>query len=210
MKDGSLPRSGSTPRRRPWFSRPTERSSIAATTTHRATAPILERSLLDWHSRRCSLKSPPSLCPSCLLTDASFPRRSSRRDVDVDVFNRSETYTMTTAVTAVADTVKAEAEGAPTEEQTKFAAFLADQAAVDRVMEPVYEHGDRVMRWFVLGHAAISVVLAAFYETWSLSLIVTSAATLMFLVSVKTLPRHRITRIVAGIVLQTFVALHIY
>ena len=37
-----------------------------------------------------------------------------------------------------------------------FEDFRADTKQVEEVMAPVYEHGDRVMKWFILGHAAIS------------------------------------------------------
>jgi serine phosphatase RsbU (regulator of sigma subunit) len=91
-----------------------------------------------------------------------------------------------------------------------FKDFLADRKKVDEIMAPVYEHGDGVMRWIVLGHAAVAMLLAGFYSTWGLSIIVTVAATMMFFMSVSVLPRNRVTRIISGIVLQTFVALHIY
>lgn len=91
-----------------------------------------------------------------------------------------------------------------------FDEFSADKAQVDRVMAHVYDHGDRVTTRIVLAHAILSLFLASVYRTWALSIIIAFAATTMFLVSVRLLPRQRATRIIAGISLQTFVALHIY
>jgi two-component system, NtrC family, sensor histidine kinase HydH len=88
--------------------------------------------------------------------------------------------------------------------------FVADPARVNAVMNDVYERGDRVMRQLIGLHLLFTVGFAAIYETWLLSLLVGAAGGGMFFVSVLLLPRQRLTRVLAGISLQVFVALHIY
>jgi len=78
------------------------------------------------------------------------------------------------------------------------------------VMDGIYARADRLMMGVMAAHFVIALALAPMYDTWPTSLIVGGAGALMFLVSVVLLPRHFITRCVAGISLQTFVALHIY
>jgi PAS domain-containing protein len=78
------------------------------------------------------------------------------------------------------------------------------------IMEGVYERGDRIMRIFFFVHALIAIGLACFYDTWLVTLVVGGAALAMFIISVELLPRHFITRCIAGFSLQLFVALHIY
>jgi signal transduction histidine kinase len=91
-----------------------------------------------------------------------------------------------------------------------FEAFCADSRRVDAVMNDVYARGDRLMSVLVGVHFAFSVAFSAFYGTWLASLAIGVSAGAMFYLSVALLPRHRITRIVAGISLQTFVMLHIW
>jgi signal transduction histidine kinase/DNA-binding response OmpR family regulator len=81
---------------------------------------------------------------------------------------------------------------------------------VRSTMDGLYGRADRLMRWFILGHFGIAIALAPLYSTWLTTLVVGGAAVAMFMVSVTLLPRHFVTRCVAGISLQTFVALHIY
>jgi signal transduction histidine kinase/CheY-like chemotaxis protein len=78
------------------------------------------------------------------------------------------------------------------------------------VMDGIYGRADRLMMGFVALHFVIALALAPMYDTWRTTLLVGGAGALMFLVSVVLLPRHFVTRCVAGISLQTFVALHIY
>ena len=77
-------------------------------------------------------------------------------------------------------------------------------------MADVYARGDRFMLRLVAFHAALTVLFATLYKTWFVSAVVGGAAVVMFVLSWKLLPRHRVTRIVSGIALQTFVALHIF
>jgi two-component system, NtrC family, sensor histidine kinase HydH len=95
-------------------------------------------------------------------------------------------------------------------EPTTFEQFFADRERADGVMTEVYKRGDRLMMRLIGFHIVLSVALAAFYQTWVLSLVVAAAAGGMFFLSVALLPGQRTTRVLAGISLQTFVALHIY
>ncbi len=78
------------------------------------------------------------------------------------------------------------------------------------VMQPIYERGDRLVTRFVLLHALIAIGLATFYQTWLATGVITACAVAMFMLAVTLLPRSFVTRCLAGISLQMFVALHIY
>lgn len=78
------------------------------------------------------------------------------------------------------------------------------------MMEGVYDQGNRVMQLFFLGHTLVAIVFASFYDTWIATAIVCVVAWLMFSTSIRFFPRHFITRCIAGLALQFFVALHIY
>jgi len=78
------------------------------------------------------------------------------------------------------------------------------------VMREIYARGDRIMRTFLLFHAALALALAWFYGTWLVTLAVGGAAIGMFFVSATLLPGSFLTRCISGVSLQTFVALHIY
>ena len=80
----------------------------------------------------------------------------------------------------------------------------------EALMAGIHERGDRLVARFIGLHAAFAIGLATFYQTWLVTGVVTFCAVAMFFVAVKLLPRSFITRCVAGISLQTFVALHIY
>ena len=86
--------------------------------------------------------------------------------------------------------------------------FRPDEA--DAILAPIRERADRAMLRFVAAHLAISIALAFFYETWIVTACVASAATAMFVIARRLLPGSRLTRHIAGVSLQAFVALHIY
>jgi signal transduction histidine kinase/DNA-binding response OmpR family regulator len=83
-------------------------------------------------------------------------------------------------------------------------------AEADALLARIRERADRAMLWFVLAHLGISAGLACFYETWIVSACVAGAATAMFVSARLLLPGSALTRSIAGISLQAFVALHIY
>ena len=84
------------------------------------------------------------------------------------------------------------------------------EAEVSAIMDGIRTRGDRMMTIFLASHATLAMVLAAFYDTWLLTVSISVFAVTMFLVSARLLPGHFITRCVSGIALQMFVALHIY
>jgi two-component system, sensor histidine kinase and response regulator len=100
--------------------------------------------------------------------------------------------------------------GARSSQSSTFQEFVKDPVRVNAVMSGVYARGDRMMTWLVGLHLAFSLLFAIFYSTWVLSLLVGGVGAGMFFLSVRLLPGHRLTRVIAGISLQTFVALHIY
>jgi len=80
----------------------------------------------------------------------------------------------------------------------------------ERVMQPIYDEGDRYTRYFVLFHFLVGLGLAPFYDTWLMASVAGGLAAAMFLASAWLAPGTLVTRFVAGISLQAFVALHIY
>lgn len=81
---------------------------------------------------------------------------------------------------------------------------------IDVVLGEQYARADHLMKRFLCLHFLIALGLAGFYDTWLITLPVAIAALAMFFLSASLLPRSRCTRIIAGIALQVFVALHIY
>ncbi len=84
------------------------------------------------------------------------------------------------------------------------------QESVQEVMSGIYARGDRLMKRFLLFHFLLALVFAPIYGTWLVTLAVGAAAVGMFFASAALLPGAFLTRCVAGIALQMFVALHIY
>ena len=83
-------------------------------------------------------------------------------------------------------------------------------AATALAMDVIYARGDRWIRYFVLGHLALALTLAATTGRWLVSIIGAFASAALFLVAERLWPRTRTTRFAAGISLQAFCALHIY
>lgn len=84
------------------------------------------------------------------------------------------------------------------------------EVEVDEILEEQYGRIDLLMERFLWFHCVIAFALAFFYSTWSITLPVAASALLMFAICRRAMPRTLLTRCVAGISLQTFVALHIY
>ncbi len=82
--------------------------------------------------------------------------------------------------------------------------------AVAQIMGKVYRRADRLMLWFILGHNLLAFFGAFSYRTWAITIPVTVAADIMFISCMLLAPQARLTRMIAGLSLQTFVALHIY
>src|SRR5689334_17963886 len=84
------------------------------------------------------------------------------------------------------------------------------QAEVDAYMAGIHTRGDRIVSRFLAIHGLVALCLAFFYDTWLITGIVTVCALGMFALCAKLMPGSFLTRAVAGLSLQTFVALHIY
>ena len=97
----------------------------------------------------------------------------------------------------------------------RFHQFASDDfglpaETVTRIMGCVYRRADRLMLYFILGHTLLAFLHALSYGTWAITIPVTLAADLMFVSCILLAPETLLTRAVAGLSLQTFVALHIY
>jgi signal transduction histidine kinase len=98
----------------------------------------------------------------------------------------------------------------PASERARFDAFLADRARVRDVMEGAYRRGNVVVLCTLVAHGLLALALAPIYGTWALTAPIALAAVSMFVVSERLLPLERATRVIGGVALQVFVALHIY
>jgi signal transduction histidine kinase/CheY-like chemotaxis protein len=78
------------------------------------------------------------------------------------------------------------------------------------VLVPVYLRGDRWMRFFVIGHLLLALLLASVYGTWLQTALAAPAAFFVFWIPYKFAPGSFLTRCSAGLSLQIFVGLHIY
>ncbi len=78
------------------------------------------------------------------------------------------------------------------------------------MMSGIYGRGDTIITRFLLAHIALALGLGFVYGTWPITLTVCLAAPVIFLVSAALMPRSFLTRCLAGVSLQMFVALHIY
>jgi signal transduction histidine kinase/DNA-binding response OmpR family regulator len=80
----------------------------------------------------------------------------------------------------------------------------------EAVMNPIYRRGDKIVGYLIVFHLFLSISLASFYDTWFFSISSGILATTAFFICARLLPGSQLTRIVAGIVLQVFCAVHIY
>lgn len=85
-----------------------------------------------------------------------------------------------------------------------------NKADSEGAMQRIYERGDRIVGRFLLLHALLAFALGFVYETWLATSVVTVSAVAMFFISRALMPRSVVTRYLAGLALQCFVALHIY
>ena len=83
-------------------------------------------------------------------------------------------------------------------------------AATALAMDVIHARGDRWIRYFVLGHFTLALILAATTGRWVVSIIGAFASAALFLVSERLWPRSQVTRYAAGVSLQAFCALAIY
>jgi signal transduction histidine kinase/CheY-like chemotaxis protein len=81
---------------------------------------------------------------------------------------------------------------------------------VEAVLRPTRENGDRWIGRFLWMHLAVALLIAPFYGTWAEAAWIGVPALAAFLAARAIAPASFVTRCVAGISLQSFVALHIY
>jgi hypothetical protein len=79
-----------------------------------------------------------------------------------------------------------------------------------QALRRIHERGDRYMLGMLGFHMAAAVWFATFYETWFETWSIGGLAVAMFALAWRLQPGAALTRCVAGISLQAFVALHIY
>ncbi len=84
------------------------------------------------------------------------------------------------------------------------------RAEVAEILDPIRRRGDDLMVWFLAAHFLLGLLFAPLFDTWSLALTMGGIAFLEFLLARWLLPGHFVTRCIAGVSLQIFVALHIY
>lgn len=81
---------------------------------------------------------------------------------------------------------------------------------VQLILDPIYERGDELVRWFLLAHCGIALALAPVYATWAVAFVVSMAALSLYLVARRLMPRSYWTRAAGGVSLQVFAMLHIF
>ncbi|HRG45094.1 MAG TPA: methyl-accepting chemotaxis protein [Leptospiraceae bacterium] len=81
---------------------------------------------------------------------------------------------------------------------------------IQEAMLPVYRKAEKIMQAMILAHVILSFILVFYYETWKITLGVVIPAVLAYFLVVKLYPNTRFSRANAGIVIQTFMMLHIY
>ncbi|KAF0094541.1 MAG: multi-sensor hybrid histidine kinase [Puniceicoccaceae bacterium 5H] len=85
-----------------------------------------------------------------------------------------------------------------------------DPQTTQQTMRKVYLQGDCLLRRFITFHFLLCLGLAGFHDTWAISVGVGLVAFSLFTSSTVLLPGHWVTRQLAGISFQLFVALHLY
>lgn len=91
-----------------------------------------------------------------------------------------------------------------------FIAPAIGEEAKAETMNAVYRLGDRLMLWLVGFHVVLGFLLSFYYDTWVVQLGVGCVAAAAFYLCARLYPGRLITRSVAGLTLQLFVAQYIY
>src|SRR6478735_8102682 len=85
-----------------------------------------------------------------------------------------------------------------------------EATAVADPFQPIYERGDRVVAGLVAAHLVVAALLAPVYGTWRITAVIGIGVAALFYGCMIAAPGRFLTRNVAGLVLQTFCALHIF
>ncbi|HMV42228.1 MAG TPA: methyl-accepting chemotaxis protein [Leptospiraceae bacterium] len=81
---------------------------------------------------------------------------------------------------------------------------------LNEAMLPVYRKAEKIMQAMILFHLLLSFILVFYSDTWLVTIGVAVPAVLAYYLVVKLYPDTRFARSNAGIVIQTFMMLHIY
>jgi signal transduction histidine kinase len=130
-------------------------------------------------------------------------------------YDRRATGRAAPAAEAAAGTARAAlatpaAAGAATSELDAPAVRPLSAAQEEAALAPVHHRGDRWMGWLVAVHVVLALGMATARDTWRVTLPVTAVAAALFYAVRWRHPGAFVTRATAGLVLQAFVALHIY
>ncbi|MDX1961076.1 MAG: methyl-accepting chemotaxis protein [Leptospiraceae bacterium] len=80
----------------------------------------------------------------------------------------------------------------------------------EKALSSHYTKATGYIRYLVFFHFILAYCLVFYYDTWGITLGVSIPLLLIFFLITTTYPYSRITRIIVGMVLQTFMMLHIY
>lgn len=80
----------------------------------------------------------------------------------------------------------------------------------NEAMLPVYKKAEKIIQAMILAHVILSFIFVFYFETWSITLGVVIPAVLLYFLVHKTFPHSYFARANSGIVVQTFMMLHIY
>ena len=83
-------------------------------------------------------------------------------------------------------------------------------AEVEALLAPVRARGDRLIWRCILAHVGIAAFLAPIYHTWNITIVWAGLSTLAFWLCYRFAPGTFLTRSMAGVVLESFCALHIW
>ncbi|MES2306980.1 MAG: response regulator [Gemmatimonadota bacterium] len=81
---------------------------------------------------------------------------------------------------------------------------------VEGILAPIHARGDRLMLRFILAHVVIAALLAPINHTWGITIVWAGLSTLAFVLCFFLAPGTFLTRAMAGVVLESFCALHIW
>ena len=86
----------------------------------------------------------------------------------------------------------------------------ATKEQLNEAMLPVYRKAEKIMQAMIFFHVILSFCLVFYFDTWLVTFGVTIPAVIAYLLVAKLYPDTRFARSNAGIVIQTFMMLHIY
>lgn len=86
----------------------------------------------------------------------------------------------------------------------------ATTAELNEAMSSVYKKGQKLVNYLMVFHFLFAFFLVFFYDTWTITLGVAIPITIIYFVIIKFYPNTFLARSVSGIMLQTYMMLHVY